>query len=251
MSSSLSVRVASFVGSCLFLAILCGSLRADDPQPTKTKAAVRKVKDDEVKALVKQLGSKNDNERAAAVNKLRAAGLEVIPELGDAIPSGSARTKESAIEILSEHLKSTDPETRMAAYAELRKIATGQRSTTSANVASIIKEYPEVRAEFEANLKARRTERLAQEAAGKTASTNKTPSPKTKPGSQPAAEDSLTKLRRQAFEQQLKDGELAIDKIKKQKLPKDLEAQQISAINQGLQSVRAQLQALDRPARKK
>lgn len=241
----MSAPLSAIVGSCLVLVLWAAPLRADDPKPSRAKSAAAKQKDDQVKALIKQLGSNKEDEHEAAAKKLRAAGPEIIPDLGDAAEAINKRAKEGAIEILTSYLKSTDPATRIAAYQELRKVATGQRSAISTQTAETLKEYPEVRAEFEAEIKARAARR--KELAENNPSPAKTdPAPKTA-----VAEDSLTKLRRQALEQQLKDAELSIEKIKKLKLPKDLEAQQISAATQAMQSVRTQLQALDRPVRKK
>ena len=58
-------------------------------------------------------------------------------------------------------------------------------------------------------------------------------------------------MRRESLEQSLKDAEKAIQEIKKLKLPKDLEAQQISAITQSMQNLREQLKKLDAPRRNK
>jgi hypothetical protein len=110
----------------------------------------------------------------------------------------------------------------------------------------MLKEYPEVRAEFEAKLKARPAR--PKELAAQEPASGKPSSPQPMP---PVADDPLASMRRKVIEQSIKEAELSSDKIKKLKLPKDLEAQQLSAINQTLQNLRAQLQALNRPMRKK
>jgi hypothetical protein len=255
VSATLSTRPGRIAARCLAvasLAVAClalldaGHLRAEDPSPSRTKTAATKQKDEQVKALIKQLGSNKDDEHAAAAKKLRAAGPAIIPELGDAAQAINKRAKESAIEILTSYLKSTESETRIAAYGELRKVATGQRSTISTQTAEMLKEYPEVRAEFEAEIKARSARR--KELAAQESAAGKPSSPQPMP---PVADDPLASMRRKVIEQSIKEAELSSDKIKKLKLPKDLEAQQLSAINQTLQNLRAQLQALNRPMRKK
>jgi hypothetical protein len=231
---------------CLALALGPGPLMAQDPAPSRPKTAATKQKDDQVKALIKQLGSNKDDEHEAAAKKLRAAGPAIIPELGDAAQAINKRAKEAAIEILTGYLKSNEAETRIAAYQQLREVATGQRSAISVKTSEMLKEYPEVRAEFEAELKARSARR--KELAAQDPAAGKPSPPQPKP---PIADDPLASMRRKVIEQSIKEAELSSDKIKKLKLPKDLEAQQLSAINQTLQNLRNQLQALDRPMRKK
>lgn len=142
-------------------------------------------------------------------------------------------------------MEGTDAEARQAAFEELRRLSVGTRPAVASAAKKIVQEHPDLKAESDAARQAAR-ENKADRAEKKPAKPKETPQPMSAAPADPA-----TALRRQAIEQQIKDGEAAIEKIKKLKLPKEMESQQISAIMLGLQKLRAELKELDKVGRKK
>lgn len=243
MSSSLT----SVVCSGLIIVVACGALRGQDKPSTGAKPASLRLKDTEVKSLLKQLGAAKESDRDAAIKKLREAGMAVIPDLADVAASGNRHATINAIEILKAHVEGADPEARTAAFAEVRKLSTGSRSEAAVPAKKIVEAHKDLLAEFDAAWRAKLAARA--ELAAKNPSPPKTAPPKTNRAPMPA--DPLTALRRQGIEQSIKDAETAIEKIKQLKLPKQLESEQISAVNQALQKLRSQLKELDSAGRKK
>ncbi|WP_254511571.1 hypothetical protein [Anatilimnocola floriformis] len=239
MSSSTSAVVWTFV-----IAALVGVELQAQEKPAAPKSVGPRLSQAEIKSLVKQLGVAKESERDAAVKKLQAAGLPAIEEVGDAAENGNNKARDNALEILKTHLDSADPEVQLAAFAEVRRLATRlPKSANSTAAAALVKDHPELKEKWEAAKLVMQEKRKAE--------AKETP-PKTAAQPKPTAPaDPITQLRRQALEQQLKDGDAAIEKIKKLKLPKDQESQQISAIMQGLQKIRENLKELDGPSRKK
>ena len=240
MASYLSVVAPA----CLMFVLTFSALLAQDAPIAKTAAP--RLSDTEVKALVKQLGTAKETERDVAIKKLRAAGVAVIPAVADAVGRVNKQASENALEILKAHVEGADPEAALAAFGELRGISTQVPKNSAASAAAeIIKEHPELKEKWEAARLALREKRKAN-------AEEKGSPPKTAAQPKPVAPlDPLMQLRKQALEQQLKDGELAIEKIKKLKLPKAQESEQISAIMQGLQKVRENLKDLEGGGRKK
>lgn len=225
----------------LLVGVLLSSVQSQESRP-KAKSAAAGLKDAEFKALGKQLGAPQERDREEAKKKMQAAGLAAIETLGDVAATGTNRAKENALEILKTHLEGTKEELRLPAFEELRRLSVGSKSSIQVAAQKIVDEHKDVREQW----LAKRAEIRERAAA------NPKPTPKPQPQPMPAASaDPATQLRRQAIEQQLKDAETAIAKIKQLKLPKDLEAQQISAVNLAVQKLRSQLKELDGAGRKK
>jgi hypothetical protein len=245
VSSYLSTVVCSW----LIVLVACVQLLGQDAPATSTKPPL-KLKDAEIKALGEQLGVAKEADREAAKKKLLAAGMAVIPAMGDIAEKGNRTATNNAIEILKSHVEGADPEARMAAFVELRKLATGSRSSAAGPAKKLVEEHKELRAEADAAWRATLEKRKAGRA--ENPSPPPTSAAKTNPRPMPTAPaDPATALRRQGIEQSLKDAETAIEKIKKLKLPKQLENEQIAAINQSVQKLRSQLKELDGGGRKK
>jgi hypothetical protein len=241
VSSSLSIVLAS----CLLAGVAFGEARAQEARPTGGKSAAAKAKETELKALAKQLGAPKESDREEAIKKMRAAGVAAMDVLGDAAATGTNRAKENAIEILKGHVEGTNEELRLPAFEELRRLSSTSKSSIQVAAKKIVDEHKDLREQSDAA-------RLAARAKRAEIRENEAAKPTTKPQPMPATPaDPATQLRRQATEQQIKDGETAIAKIKALKLPKDLESQQIAAVNIALQKLRSQLKELDNAGRKK
>ena len=241
----MSPSFSAFVCSCLIVVVACGNLQGQEAPSKNAKSGASRVKEAEFKTLVEQLGGTKEADREAAMKKLRAAGVAAIPALGDAAAKGNKLATNNAIEILTAHVEGSDEEAQQAAFEELRRLSVGTRPAVAATAKKIVQEHPDLKAASDAARKAAREDR-AERAEKKPAKAKEAPQPKPAASSDPA-----TALRRQAIEQQIKDGEEAIEKIKKLKLPKDMESQQISAITLGLQKLRSELRDLDKGSRKK
>ena len=251
MSSSISVLARS----CLIVGIASGvmfgrgalvrELLGQESPAKGAKAGAPRMKEAEVKALVEQLGGAKEGERQAAMKKLQAAGVAAIPALGNAAAKGNKHATDNALDILTAHVEGADPEARQAAFVELRRLSVGSRPAVASVAKKVVKDHPDLKAESDAARQAARENR-AERAEKSPAKSKDSPQP-----TPSAPADSATALRRQAIEQQIKDGETAIEKIKKLKLSKEMENQQIAAIMQGLQKLRADLKELDKGGRKK
>jgi len=241
VSSAYSVGV----GALLLLAALLSAVHGQESRPKGARPAATGLKDAELKALGKQLGAPKESDREEAKKKMQAAGLAAIETLGDVAATGTNRAKDNAIEILKTHVEGTDAELRLPAFEELRRLSTGSKSSIQVAAKKIVDEYKDLREQSDAArlaARAKRAELRESAAANPTAKPQPLPAP-------PA--DPLTQLRRQAIEQQIKDGEASIEKIRQLKLPKELEAQQIAAVTIALQKLRSQLKELDGAGRKK
>lgn len=237
VSSSLSVVIVM----CLFAGMACSEARAQASRPAGAKAAAGS-KEAELKALARQLGAPKESDREEAKKKMQAAGLAAIEVLGDTAATGTNRAKENALEILKTHVEGTKEELRLPAFEELRRLSVASKSSIQVAAKTIVDEHKDLHEQW----LAKRAEIREKRAANPTA----TPTPKPQP-MPTASADPATQLRRQAIEQQLKDADAAIAKIKQLKLPKDLESQQISAVNLAVQKLRSQLKELDGAGKKK
>lgn len=236
----MALRASSVVGVCFVLIFACGILHGQSTPQRKAKPMSVSLTDDEVETLIKQMGGTKVVDRNAAIEKLRAAGVDVIPELSKAASEGNRQASNNALAILKSHVAGDHAETRIAAYQALRRLSSGSKPAVAAAAKKIMEDHKEVRVEADAAKVAARSNRPSRN--DKKASTRPMAS---------AASDPATQMRRESLEQSLKDAEKAIQEIKKLKLPKDLEAQQISAITQSMQNLREQLKKLDAPRRNK
>lgn len=236
----MALRVSSVVGVFFVLMFACGVLHGQSTPQRKAKPMSASLTDDEVQTLVKQMGGTKVVDREAAIEKLRAAGMDVIPALGQAASEGNRQATNNALAILKSHVAGDHAETRIAAYQALQRLAAGSKPAVAAAAKKIMDDHQEVRAEVDAARLAARSNRPSRNE--KKSSSRPTAS---------AASDPATQMRRESLEQSLKDAEKAIQEIKKLKLPKDVEAQQISAITRSMQNLREQLKKLDAPRRTK
>lgn len=240
----MTLRISSLFGVCFVLIFACGVLHGQATPRSKPKPASASLTDDQVKSLVKQMGGAKEADQKIATEKLRAAGIDVIPALGKAASEGNRQATNHALEILKTHVEGDDGETRMAAYQALQRLSAGSRPAVAAAAKKIMDDHKDVRAEVDAARRAAKSNKADR--AAKKAST-----PKANPRPASAAAAPANQMRREALEQSLKDAEKSIQEIKKLKLPKDLEAQQISAITRSMQNLREQLKRLDNAGRKK
>ena len=237
--------ISAIACSCWIVLIASSSLPGQEAPTKGAQPTPPRLKEAEVQALVEQLGGAKEADRQAAMKKLQAAGVAAIPALAHAAAKGNKHATNNALEILTAHVAGTDAEARQAAFEELRRLSVGNRPAVAAAARKVVQEHPDLKAVSDAARQAAREQR-ADRAEKKTTRTKETSQP------MPAASaDPATALRRQAIEQQIKDGETAIEKIKKLKLPKEIESQQVSAILLGLQKLRAELKELDKKAGRK
>lgn len=201
--------------------------------PPKVTVPVIKLTAAEVKSLVAQLGGSKAAER-------QAAEAAAIPALVEATGQANKTATANIFDILEAHVEKGDKEAKLAAFGALRKLLFGNRPDLASAAKKIMEDHKDLQIEGDAA-------KLAS-VSDKAERPDKKPSPpKANPNPKPAAvaADPATNLRRQSLEQQVKDAELAIEKIKKLDIPKQLKDAQLSAAMQALQQIRNQLKQLD------